>query len=143
MTYTLRVVNPTEQAALQVRVDDAMPETLEIVSATSSAGVVRIQGQNIIFTQSRLEAGGRVTITVITRVRQRDTGADQIVNRACLTSLSNQTPSCAQMRFVRAGELPSTGESPHDAHLFRTLLLLTVGGIALAVSHRVIAMMRR
>jgi CSLREA domain-containing protein len=123
VTYTLRVINPTNAAALQVRVEDRMPDTLIIESASASTGVVTTQGQNVTFSLDRLEAGGRATVTVITRVRQTDTGADEILNRACLTSQNNRVPSCAQMRFVRAGELPSTGEPPAARWLVMAVLL--------------------
>jgi uncharacterized repeat protein (TIGR01451 family) len=122
VTYTLRVINPTNEAALQVRVEDRMPGTLILESATATAGTVTIQGQHVVYMLDQLAAGGRATITIIARVRQSDTGADEILNRACLTSKSNRAPSCAQMRFVRAGELPETGEPP----ILRWLVLIVV-----------------
>jgi uncharacterized repeat protein (TIGR01451 family) len=111
VTYTLRVINPTDDTALQVRVDDMMPIALTILEATATSGQVQVDGQNVNFSQAALAAGGRVTITVVTRVRE--TGEfNEIVNEACLTSQRNQSPSCAQMRFIRASEIPDTGESP-------------------------------
>lgn len=124
VTYTLRVINPTDDVARQVRIEDMMPEAIEILSATASAGIVRVEGQQVVFTQARLEAGGRTTITLLTRVRA-DGDFNQIVNQACLTSAANQLPSCAEMRFLRAGEIPATGETPG----IRTLLL-TIAGLS-------------
>jgi uncharacterized repeat protein (TIGR01451 family) len=131
VTYTLRVVNPMDRPALQVRVEDVMPAALEVISARATSGAAIVQGQRIAFTQGRLEAGGRVTITVVTRVRQGDPGVSQIENRACLTSASNAAPSCAEMRFLRAGELPSTGQTPFYRHMLAGLVLTLTGAATL------------
>lgn len=111
VTYTLRIVNPTDENARQVQVQDTMPAALEIVSAQASAGSVSVQGQQVLFTQGQLDAGARTVVTVTARVRQGE-GFNEIVNRACLTSQSNRVPSCAEMRFLRASEIPATGERP-------------------------------
>ena len=128
VTYTLRVINPTTEMAAQVEVADSLPDVLTIVEATASSGQVAINGQNVIFTQDKLEAGGRATIIVITRVRETG-NYDEIVNEACLTSQSNRTPSCAHMRFLRAGEIPSTGEPP----AYRLWLLPLLIGLVLLI----------
>jgi len=120
--YTLRVINPTDTAALQVEVADTMPDALTIVEASASSGQVQIAGQNVNFTQDTLAADGRVTITIVTRVREEGE-YNEIVNEACLTSQSNDTPSCAQMRFLRAGEIPATGETPVYRHWVLPLLV--------------------
>ncbi|HLV33635.1 MAG TPA: PKD domain-containing protein, partial [Spirillospora sp.] len=135
VTYTLRVVNPMDEAALQVQVQDQMPAVLDIVEATATSGTVEVRGQTVTFRQQQLDPGGRVTITVRARIRADDS-SNQIVNRACLTSQSNQTASCAEMRFLRAGEIPTTGESPR----LRYWLLV---GLALAVSCALLLVLRR
>jgi uncharacterized repeat protein (TIGR01451 family) len=123
--YTLRVINPTDEIAQQIRVQDSMPESIEILGAESSSGEVQVNGQTVLFTQPQLGPGERVTISLTTRVRD-DASYNEIVNRACLTTSANLSPSCAQMRFLRAGEIPATGETP----LFRSMILL-VGATAL------------
>ncbi|MBZ0303564.1 MAG: DUF11 domain-containing protein, partial [Anaerolineae bacterium] len=135
VTYTLRVINPTEATARQIQVQDRMPEALEILSANATSGVVEVRGQSILFTQAEMNAGGRVTLTVVTRVREGD-GFDQIINRACLTSLSNRTPSCAQMRFLRASEIPSTGESPLRPWLLTGIAALIMKAVAVVIRRR-------
>jgi uncharacterized repeat protein (TIGR01451 family) len=135
VTYTLRVVNPMDEAALQVQVQDQMPAVLDIVEATATSGTVEVRGQTVTFRQQQLDAGGRVTITVRARIRADDSN-NQIVNRACLTSQSNQTASCAEMRFLRAGEIPATGESPR----LRYWLLV---GLALAAASALLLVLRR
>ncbi len=111
VTYTLRVINPTNETALDLQIADSMPYALAIIEATATSGQVSVSGQDVNFTQTALDAGERVAITVVTRVREMSE-YNEIVNEACLTSQSNQTPSCAQMRFLRAGEIPATGELP-------------------------------
>jgi hypothetical protein len=58
-----------------------------------------------------------------------DEGFAQIVNRACLTSASNTSPSCAEMRFLRAAEIPATGETPW----WRSLLAAGAAGLSALV----------
>ncbi len=125
VTYTLRIINPTDETALQVQVSDEMPDALEIISADASAGNVRIEGQQVRFSQAELAAGGRTVVRVVTRVRPGE-GFNEIVNRACLTSQGNRVPSCAEMRFLRASEIPATGEQPPYRWLIISGLVLTV-----------------
>ncbi|MEQ8674242.1 MAG: PKD domain-containing protein [Aggregatilineales bacterium] len=131
VTYTLRVINPTDDMVTDVFVQDVMPDALEILSAEASSGTVEIDGQNVNFTQATLNAGDRITITLETRVLETEV-FESIVNRACLTSTGNSAPSCAQMSFLRAGELPSTGETPRYRLLAIVGTLLLVGGLGLA-----------
>lgn len=123
--YTLRVINPTIAAVNQIEVNDLMPDALDVISAEASAGRVVINGQQVRFSLDRLEAGGRVTIRLVTRVRTVDAGFNQIVNRACLSSASNRVPSCAEMRFLRASEIPATGETPW----YRQILLVVLAAL--------------
>ncbi len=111
VTYTIRILNPTDRIALQINVQDVMPPEIQILSASSTSGQVMISGQQVSFTQARLAPNERITITLQTRVRT-DANARQIVNEACLTSSANRTPSCGQMRFLSISELPNTGETP-------------------------------
>ena len=112
ITYTIRVINPTSSAVSNIRVQDTMPDAMTILSADSTSGTVTITGQDVAFRQARLEAGGRITITIEAQVRE-DGIFSEIINRACLTSNQNSDPSCAEMSFLRASELPSTGETPY------------------------------
>jgi uncharacterized repeat protein (TIGR01451 family) len=127
VTYTIRVINPTDAAVSNLRVRDTMPDPIEIISFSADSGTLRVQGQQVIFTQSSLEPGGRITITLQTRVREG--GFNEIINEACLTSSDNDTPSCAQMSFLRASTIPATGETP----LWRSIML-ALAGVALMVA---------
>ena len=131
VTYTLRVINPTDDIVTDVFVQDVMPDALEILSAEASSGTVEIDGQNVNFTQSTLNAGERITITLETRVLETEI-FESIINRACLTSSDNSSPSCAQMSFLRAGELPSTGETPRYRLLMMIGAIVLVGGLGVA-----------
>lgn len=131
VTYTLRVINPTDEDVTDVLVQDMMPDALEILSAESTSGTVTIDGQSVTFTQARLNAGERITITLETRVLETEV-FDSIINRACLTSSGNASPSCAQMSFLRAAELPSTGETPRLRMLMLLGGVLLIGGLGMA-----------
>ncbi len=131
VTYTLRVINPTDEDVTDVLVQDMMPDALEILSAESTSGTVTIDGQSVTFTQARLNAGERITITLDTRVLETEV-FDSIINRACLTSSGNASPSCAQMSFLRAAELPSTGETPRFRIQVVIGAVLLFGGISIA-----------
>jgi len=111
IVYTLRVINPTNQAVSNVRVTDQMPAGITIESVQASSGTVGVIGQSVSFSQGSLAAGGRVTITIVTTLAE-DAEDLEITNEACLTSSANVEPSCAQFGFFRARQLPSTGEPP-------------------------------
>jgi uncharacterized repeat protein (TIGR01451 family) len=133
VTYTIRVINPTNQTANNVRVVDTMPDAILIESAQASSGSVSFAGQNVTFTQALLAPGERVTITLVTRVSSVGV-FNEITNRACLTSSLNRTASCAEMTFLRAGSIPGTGETPIYRQLILPLavvIVLVIGAIVL------------
>lgn len=134
VTYTIRVINPTTDTARSLVVEDDMPVSLEVLSAESTSGSVRVNGQLVRFTQGALAPGRQITIIVQTRVRE-DGDFNNIINEACLTSSSNPSPSCAQMQFLRASALPATGEAPTLAQRITrialplaALLIVILGG---------------
>lgn len=130
VTYTLRVINPTDRPAAQVRVVDQMPDTLQVVSGSATEGVITVDGQHVDYRLARLGPGERVTIRLVTRVRESDLGSDEIRNRACLTSQLNRTPSCAEMRFLRAGALPVTGQKSSESQ-WLVYALFSLAGLTL------------
>lgn len=134
VTYTIRIINPTDETARNVRVTDTMPAGLTILSAEASPGTVSVTGQNIEYGLASLGAGQRAVITLQTRVRS-DQIYQEIINEACLTSTLNETPRCARMGFLRAGELPGTGETPALAFLLRYwgVALGTLGAAGVSV----------
>lgn len=114
LTYTIRIINPTNRPFSGIVMTDTMPEAIRILSAEASSGSVTVSGQNIRFTQATLAAAGRVTITVEAELLEGET-LPQVINRACLTTSVNSTPRCAVAGFVRAAQLPGTGETPSAA----------------------------
>jgi uncharacterized repeat protein (TIGR01451 family) len=130
IVYTIRVINPTSESAFNMVIRDAMPEGIEIVSGTATDGSLDIVGQIIELNLDELVAGGRVTITLITRVSDSDV-FPQIINRACVTSSSNPSPRCAQMSFLRAGQLPNTGDTPFIYTMLRWGFVIMLTGFML------------
>jgi uncharacterized repeat protein (TIGR01451 family) len=140
ITYTLRVINPTDSPVTAVQVTDMLPDAVSIISLTSSSGIVSQQGQNVTFSQPRLEPGERAAITIETRLRA-DATEIEVVNNACLTwAEAPAAPRCANFGFFRASELPGTGESPLAIWRMPVIALLTlliVTGGALVFRRRV------
>jgi uncharacterized repeat protein (TIGR01451 family) len=134
LTYTLRVINPTDETFRGVRVEDSMPAELEILDVTVSSGGFRLSGQTLTFSQPTLGPNERITITL--RVRVRETAvAFQIQNRACLTTNTSSAPQCASISFGRASALPNTGEAPWWADALRWWPALAVLMLVLAVGY--------
>jgi uncharacterized repeat protein (TIGR01451 family) len=142
IVYTIRVINPTSESAFNMVVRDEMPAGIEIISGTATDGTLEIDGQIIELSLDELAAGGRVTITLITRVSDAEV-FPQIINTACVTSSSNPSPRCAQMSFLRAGQLPDTGDSPFIYTLLRWVFVLLVTVIMLVSLNLLWRRMRR
>lgn len=128
ITYTIRVINPTLESALDMIIQDQMPDAIEILDGNATAGDLTIDGQDITLELDELGAGGRVIITLNTRVRE-DQVFNQIVNIACVTSSSNPAPRCAQMSFLAVGQLPATGEIATTTLWLRWLTVLGLTGL--------------
>ncbi|MEL6528176.1 MAG: DUF11 domain-containing protein, partial [Chloroflexota bacterium] len=131
IVYTIRVINPTDETAIGVTVTDEMPEVIQILSGSTTAGTVTIAGQDVTLKLAELGPGERVTLTLITRVRD-DEIFEQIINVACLNSSSNASPRCAQMAFLAVGELPLTGQVSWAMRMMRWASVLTLVSIMFA-----------
>ncbi|MEL6405123.1 MAG: right-handed parallel beta-helix repeat-containing protein [Chloroflexota bacterium] len=131
IVYTIRVINPTDETAIGVTVTDEMPEVIQILSGSATAGTVTIAGQDVTLKLAELGPGERVTLTLITRVRD-DEIFEQIINVACLNSSSNASPRCAQMAFLAVGELPLTGQVSWAMRMMRWAGVLTLVSIMFA-----------
>lgn len=117
ITYVIRIINPTTRAFSGITMRDQMPAGVQIDSAEASSGSVSVSGQNITFTQASLAPGDRITITIRGLLLEVEgDAAQQLINRACMTTASNSTPRCAVSGFIRASQLPGTGESPVALH---------------------------
>ena len=110
ITYTIRVINPTSDSAFDMVIEDNMPDIIDILDASATAGEIEITGQNIQLSLAELEAGERVTLTINARVSDDEDAVEAIINEACVTSSSNPAPNCAIMSFLAVGVLPNTGQ---------------------------------
>ncbi|MFN8371566.1 MAG: hypothetical protein U0694_01630 [Anaerolineae bacterium] len=129
LTYTIRVINPTTSSIQNVVIRDEVPDQLEIISVDPPS--VQIQGQTLTLTQASLAAGGRITITLVTRIRP-EANIASINNEACLT-VNNGTAQCARFNFLNVSSLPITGETPLEyvraALPFVALAVVLLAGI--------------
>lgn len=124
ITYTIRVINPTADSAFDMVIEDNMPDIIEILDASATAGELEIAGQNIQLSLLELEAGERVTLTINARVSDEDEVVEAIINEACVTSSSNPSPNCAIMSFLAVEILPNTGQISLYSLLMRWGLVL-------------------
>ena len=111
ITYTIRVINPTDETATDMVIQDVMPDIIEILDASATDGDLEIDGQNITLSLDELGAGERVTLTIDARVSDDDEAVEAIINTACVTSSSNPSPNCAVMSFLAVDVLPNTGQT--------------------------------
>jgi uncharacterized repeat protein (TIGR01451 family) len=138
VAWTIQVVNPTNGVATNVQVVDDVPDAFEILSASSSAGTVTVQGQRVTFRLPLLEPLDAATITLRTRLNDGVESA-AIPNRACLTTRRNPRSQCAAATLFRVRALPATGESPWSRWrlpIFGVAAWLTL--VALALLRRLI-----
>ncbi len=122
ITYTIRVINPTDDSAFDMLIQDVMPDIIDILDAEASAGTLTINGQNIRLEIDELAAGERVILTIQALVRD-DEDAQEIRNTACVTSSSNLDPNCAVMSFLAVEALPPSGEISLFMQILRGLAI--------------------
>jgi uncharacterized repeat protein (TIGR01451 family) len=126
LTYTIRVINPTTSPVSNVRITDTVPDQLEIISVEPAT--VTVRGQELTYTQAQLEAGGRINITINTRIRE-DANIAELTNQACMT-IGTRPPQCATFSFLNVNALPGTGESPFA---FLRIVLPALGAMLVLV----------
>ncbi len=114
ITYTITVTNHGNQNATNVRIVDALPAILDVVSASASRGTVTITGRVVEVNLGNVSPNEVIKITIAARVNA--TGQPPIVNTVRLTTdsstdiLSNDTDSVT-IELARAS-LPNTGFAP-------------------------------
>lgn len=134
ITYTIRVINPTDESAFDMVIQDIMPDIIDILDAEASAGTLDIDGQNIRLELDELAAGERVILTIQALVRD-DEDAQEIRNTACVTSSSNPDPNCAVMSFLAVETLPPSGEINIAFKILRALGIAVLAFIGLFGGH--------
>ncbi len=121
ITWTVVVSNPNAYDLANITVTDSVPGELIILSASSSAGTVSVNGQTVTLTLATLPANSTVTITIVTRVRDGVAGV-AVENVAVLGDLR------ASATAIIITGLPRTGETPW----WRLPLLLGMGSSVVA-----------
>jgi len=115
VNYTLTVTNNSGAAALGVIVSDPVPNTLQIVSASTPQGTYSINGQTVTFNVGTVNPGQVIVLRITARVRPDVIPPVVATNEATLTgtNLMRNVLSSATLRITRGG-LPSTGEHPDE-----------------------------
>ncbi len=132
ITYTIRVINPTDEIATDMLIEDEMPDVIEILDASASAGTIDIDGQRITLSLDELAPGERVLLTIEARVSDDDEIVESISNRACVSSSANPDPNCAIMSFLAVQVLPETGQISLMSVIFRWVIVLVFSGLMLS-----------
>jgi len=130
LTYTIRVINPTGDDAQDMVITDLMPEAIDIIDGSATAGDLAIDGQDIVLTLDTLDAGGVVFITLDTVVRDDDI-FEAIENRACVESSLNAGERCAITSFLAVEGIPDTGEVFWLTHWLRWSTVLIIASLML------------
>jgi uncharacterized repeat protein (TIGR01451 family) len=111
VTWTITIINPSDEPVTNVRVTDTIPVQLEILSASASLGSVTVNGQNIAYSLATLAGNTQMTITIRSRVRDSVVPPYTVRNLALLTG--DDIPSRQASATVSSvSSLPNTGESP-------------------------------
>jgi uncharacterized repeat protein (TIGR01451 family) len=113
VVWTITVTNPNNVPLNNVGFTDDVPNTLEVLGATASAGSVTTAGQIVTFNITTLPANAIVTIQVTTRVRSNVVPPFVITNTATLNGgYSGSASATVSSGLEGISELPATGESP-------------------------------
>jgi len=138
VTWTVTITNPSNLSLPNVGFIDTLPNDLEVLSATASAGTVSVNGQRVTFAIDPLPPNATVTVSVRTRVRPTVRPPFLIVNLAALTGPYSGSASARiasdQATLLSVGALPATGEPPWWRFPLAIIAggAFIIGGLALA-----------
>lgn len=126
VTWAIRLLNPTSSAITGIVITDNLPEQLEVISVTSTAGRPTVGADGSVQLQlARLGAIDAVSVTVQTRLRPGYSASPILSNNACLRTDQAPQPACVRAPVFRIDQLPMTGEPPDDP--WRALLVGALG----------------
>jgi uncharacterized repeat protein (TIGR01451 family) len=109
VTFTLRVINRGNIAAVDVVVRDDIPAYLEILGLTTTQGTATIDGQRVEVYVGTMGPGFEVTIVIRTRVRP-ETPAPLTVENVAILSCPNCHDRWARAEVEITGpDMPVTG----------------------------------
>jgi uncharacterized repeat protein (TIGR01451 family) len=112
VTWTIIVTNPGTLPATNITVNDNMPNEVEVLTVSATAGTISFSGQAVSFNIATLVGGQSVTITINTRVRSSVASPFTIINTASVTNAENPTARSTQASLFSPTSLPQTGETP-------------------------------
>jgi uncharacterized repeat protein (TIGR01451 family) len=135
--WMITVTNTGDVPMTNVTVTDTLPPEVEILSVTSTAGVVTVSGQTVTLHLDVLGPGASVVIVVHTRVRLDVNVPFIISNLAALVYSENPSPQYASATVLSVTTLPRTGETPLWAQLLLLSVGMALGASAAAIANRV------
>ncbi|NWF68265.1 MAG: DUF11 domain-containing protein, partial [Chloroflexi bacterium] len=107
VAWTILLTNPSSAPMANVVISDVLPDGLEPLSVTATAGTATLNGQTVNFTLGVLGANETVTLTVQTRISADYDGDPFLINRAVMNNGLS-----AEARLIVVDTLPATGETP-------------------------------
>jgi LPXTG-site transpeptidase (sortase) family protein len=111
VTWTVTVRNGGTQVMSNVTVQDAVPDTLTLVSASADRGATIVDGQLVTLSTGQMNPGDTVTVTLNTTVAASAASPSSITNTAC--AARDGGPQVCSTGTVNvgpsAGQLPETG----------------------------------
>jgi uncharacterized repeat protein (TIGR01451 family) len=129
VTWTINIRNADRLPATKVLVEDVFSSELEIVSAFSTVGDLKVDGRTLRLRQERFEPEQEITILVTSRVRSDVNMPFIIANTASIRHKENPIARFAHAQLVSATRLPAAGERTWPGWY----IFLLVAGIGLMV----------
>jgi uncharacterized repeat protein (TIGR01451 family) len=127
------VTNPGTIPATNIIITDNMSAELQILSTSSAAANVTVNGQVVTITLAKLDPGRSATITITTRVRPNVKMPFAIINQATYSNAEDLNVRLAQAILTSVTKLPDTGETPWWRIPLLIIILFAIGGIVLIV----------
>ncbi len=142
ITWTITVRNSSTGVMNNVTMQDNVPQTLTIESATTDSGAVVPEGQLVTASAATMNPGDTITVTLVTSVNEGATSPSNIANTACALRGGGERQVCETASVSvgpDAGTLPatginSTGDGPLGWRLEGLFGVMLVGALMLLMS---------
>jgi uncharacterized repeat protein (TIGR01451 family) len=128
VTFTIVVSNVGAGDAHDVVVTDVMPDTVQVLSATTSQGTAKINGQQVEVTIGILAPGEIVTITIAGVIRVGTPAGTPIHNMVQATASDAPTASATADLLPVEAVLPQSGGGSGSPVLGLLLIVALIGG---------------
>lgn len=119
VVWTITVRNSWTQIMPNVTIQDNVPGTLEVVSATTDRGASVVEGQLVTVSTGSLNPGDVVTVTITTTVLPEAGSPGTVTNTACAMQVGGDAQDCGSATVnlgPDVGTLPATGvATPTDS----------------------------